>query len=400
MKLNNFIMKKILLFTLFGSFAVTANSQVTFQTQTSGTAQNLKGTTMIPGTTRGWAAGAGGTILYTTDGSVSWTAQASGTTATLEDIMWGASGNGGLEFVWACGSAATVTATMDGVTWAEQSGGAPYGAYAINFQGIANGIMLGDQFYARSSNGGNQYTPTITGLTYLSVDFVGSTGWATGNTGFIKKTTDGGATWVDQSSGTTEALHGIDFINVNEGWACGLGGTMLHTTDGGSTWTAQTSNTANLLSSVKFADSQNGWACGYTGTILRTVDGGTTWTTHFSGVTNTTAWLHSIALIGENEGWAVGDVGTIIHFIDAGGSSAGIANLNTVQLTIYPNPATSNLSIDTEAIIESISIYDVNGMIVQSETTKEFSIETLSTGLYILKVETTNGVISRRFAKN
>ena len=392
-------MKKTLLSLVLGTCTSALIAQVSFDTQTSGTIQNLKGSTIKPGSTTVWAVGAGGTILNTTDAGNTWTSQSSGVTATLEDVMWGASGNGGLEFVWACGSSATALSTMDaGATWAVQSQGAPYDAFTINFQGISNGIMMGDQFYARSSNGGNMYTPTVTNLTYLAVDFVGSTGWVTGNTGFIKKTTDGGATWTDQTSGTNQALHGIDFINANEGWACGLAGTILHTTDGGTTWTAQTSNTANLLSDIKFADNQKGWACGYTGTILKTTNGGVTWTPYFSGATGTTAWLQSISLFNSDEGVAVGDVGTIIKFID-NGSSANIDETELNKLAIYPNPASDLITLKTQGTIEKVQIFNVMGDLVQTEQSNSFSIRELNTGIYIVDVRTSVGSYRTRISK-
>ncbi len=391
--------KTLLIVTLLLGYSGIA--QVTFQTQTTGTTQDLKGTTIIPGTTRGWAAGTGGTILYTADGGITWTAQSSGVTATLEDITWGASGAGGLEFVWACGSSATVVNTMDaGTTWDIQAQGAPYTANAIDFQNVSNGIMVGDQFYATSTNGGNAFSPTMTTSTARAVHFVSTTtGWMCGDGGFIKKTTDSGVTWTDQTSGTTLALHGINFINANEGWACGITGTILHTTNGGTTWTAQTSNTANLLSDIKFFDAQNGWACGYTGTMLRTTNGGTTWTPYFSGETGTAVWLQSLALLDANEGWVVGDDGVILTFSD-NGSSAGIENLSAIDLNIYPNPASSTLTIETEAAIESIQITNINGMLVQNETSKSFSIESLTNGVYIIHVKTAKGVITKRFIKD
>ncbi len=388
--------------TLFGISILTSvicSAQVTFTTQTTGTTQDLKGTTIITGDERGWAAGTGGTILYTEDGGVTWTAQASGETATFEDIMWGASGVGGLEFVWACGSSATVVNTMDaGTTWETQSSGAPFVAYTINFQGIMNGIMMGDGFYALSTNGGNLFSPVMTSYVYRAVDYVGSTAWTCGDNGFIKKTTDGGTTWSDQTSGTTLGLHGIDFINANEGWACGYTGTILHTTDGGATWTEQVSTTANLLSSIKFSDSQNGWACGYTGTILRTTDGGTTWT-NYSLEGGTLVWLQSIALINANEGWIVGDDGVIITFLD---ESVAIENnaIQNMPLTIYPNPAASTVTIETAAVVQTVEIFDLSGARVQHETTTNFSVDSLEMGVYFIHVTTSEGIITRRFIKN
>jgi photosystem II stability/assembly factor-like uncharacterized protein len=384
-------MKKIIQSILCCTLTISIFGQVTFQTQTTGTTQNLKGTTIIPGTTRGWAAGTGGTILYTADGGTTWTAQSSGVTATLEDISWGASASGGLEFVWACGSSGTALATSDaGTIWEIQSQGAPYNAYAIDFQNISNGIFVGDQFYATSSNGGNAWTPMVTTDTYYAVDFVSATtGWVCGPNGIIRKTTNGGTSWSVQTSGTTSALHGIFFLNANEGWACGITGTILKTTDGGTTWLAQVSNTANLLSDIQFTDSQNGWACGYTGTILRTTNGGTTWTMYHSGNTATTAWLQSIALINANEGWAVGDVGTIIHF-EATGSISSITEVEGNNILCYPNPTTSLCNIEMMESTNAKIITILGETVLTQQLIKgmnTINVSELTPGVYFVQTE-------------
>ena len=61
------------------------------------------------------------------------------------------------------------------------------------------------------------------------------TGYATGGTGTIIKTTDGGANWESQSSGTnTNNLFSVHFpVDAQTGYAVGLYGTILKTTDGG-----------------------------------------------------------------------------------------------------------------------------------------------------------------------
>lgn len=390
---------KITLFGIAVLTSVVCSAQVTFTTRSTGTTQDLKGTTIKTGSEKGWTAGTGGVILATTDGGATWAAQTSGVTATLEDISWGGADIDGLDYVWACGSSVTVVNTMDGgASWDTQSEGTPAVAYTINFQGIINGIMMGNGFYATSTNGGNLFSPVMTSYTYQASDFVGSTGWTCGDNGIIKKTTDAGLTWADQSSGTTLALHGIDFINANEGWACGYTGTILHTTDGGTTWTPQASTTANLISSIKFADSQNGWACGYTGTILRTTDGGTTWTNH-SLEGGTLVWLQSIALMNANEGWIVGDDGVIISF-EAEPAGVGIQDLSAMQLSVYPNPATSMLTIETKAEIQSIQIFDMSGAMMLTETSSNFSVASLEQGVYFINVYTSEGLVTKRFVKS
>jgi hypothetical protein len=60
------------------------------------------------------------------------------------------------------------------------------------------------------------------------VSFVSpTTGWAVGYSGTILKTTNGGATWSLQTSGTTQDLTALQFVNSNRGYAVGNGGTIL-----------------------------------------------------------------------------------------------------------------------------------------------------------------------------
>src|SRR5215467_9921904 len=68
-----------------------------------------------------------------------------------------------------------------------------------------------------------------------------STMVAVGYGGTILRTTDGGATWTPQFSGTTNILYGVSFVDANTGTAVGGNGTILRTTDGGATWTVQRS---------------------------------------------------------------------------------------------------------------------------------------------------------------
>src|SRR5215467_15861881 len=49
---------------------------------------------------------------------------------------------------------------------------------------------------------------------------------AVGELGTILRTDDGGATWTLQSSGTTQTLRGVSFVDANTGTAVGFGGTI------------------------------------------------------------------------------------------------------------------------------------------------------------------------------
>jgi len=66
----------------------------------------------------------------------------------------------------------------------------------------------------------------------------------------------------------------VSFVDANTGTAVGDFGTILRTTDGGATWTLQISGTTNNLWGVSLVDANIGTVVGYYGTILRTTTGG------------------------------------------------------------------------------------------------------------------------------
>jgi hypothetical protein len=70
---------------------------------------------------------------------------------------------------------------------------------------------------------------------------------------------------------------------------------------------------------------------------------------------------------------------------------------NTVQ--VFPNPASTNITINSDEQIESIFIFDQFGSLIQQESTASFSIEELSSGIYFANVQTSVGMARVRFVK-
>jgi len=66
---------------------------------------------------------------------------------------------------------------------------------------------------------------------------------------------------------------------------------------------------------------------------------------------------------------------------------------------IYPNPASSILTIKTENAIETISIYNSLGTLVLQAKEKTFSVEKLNPGIYFIQVKTEKGTTMNRFIK-
>jgi len=119
-------------------------------------------------------------------------------------------------------------------------------------------------------------------------------GWAVGDDGFILNTQDGGRTWSQQSSGTTEDLLGVDSFDGVVAYAVGEANTILRTEDGGRTWydprRYPAKSTLIVLQDVHLLSEETAIVVGgtsrsastdyygYVATYLRTTDGGVTWT--------------------------------------------------------------------------------------------------------------------------
>jgi photosystem II stability/assembly factor-like uncharacterized protein len=116
------------------------------------------------------------------------------------------------------------------------------------------------------------------------------------NRDVIVATTDGGANWRVQYTGSGPDSEGaigyfaVACTDALHGWVVGLGGTILATTNGGRTWNSQRSGTKTNLHDVAFTDAKHGIAVGANvegddpmagkldgSIILSTTDGGATW---------------------------------------------------------------------------------------------------------------------------
>jgi photosystem II stability/assembly factor-like uncharacterized protein len=65
------------------------------------------------------------------------------------------------------------------------------------------------------------------------------------------------------------ALSSAYFIDANTGYVVGDMGAILKTTNGGATWTIQPSGSGNSVSSVFFIDAATGYAVGDFGTYWK-----------------------------------------------------------------------------------------------------------------------------------
>lgn len=74
----------------------------------------------------------------------------------------------------------------------------------------------------------------------------------------------------------------------------------------------------------------------------------------------------------------------------------------TFVTTLYPNPTSDLLNIETKQNISKIEVYDLSGRLVKSAAGKEkqISVSNLNKGMYLIKMHTENGIINSKFIKN
>jgi hypothetical protein len=77
--------------------------------------------------------------------------------------------------------------------------------------------------------------------------------------------------------------------------------------------------------------------------------------------------------------------------------------VQNIQFQIYPNPANEIIAIKSNEILDRIEIIDVRGKMVFSKKTNEFetnvNINSLSAGLYLIKIFSKNNTKSTKFIK-
>jgi hypothetical protein len=69
------------------------------------------------------------------------------------------------------------------------------------------------------------------------------------------------------------------------------------------------------------------------------------------------------------------------------------------QITLYPNPATTTVTINSTQMITKVELYSLKGELIQVEVNPSFNVEHLSRGVYIVKVYSTDGYSMIRLIK-
>ena len=77
----------------------------------------------------------------------------------------------------------------------------------------------------------------------------------------------------------------------------------------------------------------------------------------------------------------------------------GITETAALDLVVYPNPTTGEIHISSDALVEKVQVFSVNGQLLKTEFNSEINIADLNTGSYLLQITTSKGITSRRVSK-
>ncbi len=448
-----------------------------------------------------FTAGALRRILKSEDGGVSWQLSFEGQSKNAEQVQWFSS----VEFAdsrngWAVGSHAGLFKTSDGGdSWHQMTRGVLSTLYSVHFFDDVAGLVAGrDGTILRTTNGGSEWEPvsiegedSLKDLTFVSREqgwLIGSDHlfatkdggdtweriydiqqrnavsdlaftdaengwmlWGLHEKDTIRRTVDGGRTWVVQkefpeqltgihfvndSTGwvlsphdlyftkdygenwdlrkhdTTTWFSAINFQNESTGWITGSASlipqrpALFFTSDGGGTWENLLVNdpesplARESLNGIAFNDHNTGWIRGRGNHLYRTTDRGLTWTrqTHFleweSGA------LRDLFALPDGQVWFVGDNGFILNYkaqaTDVEDQFA--VSLKRSGIHIYPNPAAGNLAIDVPLSFRAaapitIRVFNLMGKLVlqrmQQGDVRQINLDAtqLSTGVYFLELQ-------------
>ena len=271
----------------------------------------------------GFAVGAEGAVLVTTDGAKSWRRAPLMKTQGTNGVAQG----GGK--VWVVGDGGSVSVSANrGASWQARHKGnrnifevavAPTGRVVIG--DVDGNLDFSDDEGLTWTTGreGNQ-------LTTLGLGFSGNIGWATDEKWFYT-TRDFGQTWHQTTIPGAGEVWTAVFADARYGLAGDQNGVMFETSDGGSSWRRSDHNLQSVWVSD---DGAAAWIAGQSGSLLSTRDGGGHWIDRPSPTKSSITLGFSDA----NHGWLITDEGRAFHTGDAGvhwRPAAPIAGLGIVD---------------------------------------------------------------------
>ncbi len=295
--------------------------------------------------------------------------------------------------------------------------------------GNMNNCLIGNEiglknYFKLFENNGTKILDIVTNSVGTMSGMTASTAWTTGNI-------DCGTTTCnfEMTNLITVNVAPSPTITVNSGGICPgnsftitPSGANTYTIQGGSTVKTPTANTSytvvgtslagcvsstfatssvtiNSLPTINPTTSHTSICVGETATL--TANGASTYTWNPGGIGTTISVSPTITTTYTVIGTDANGCQNNSVLTQSVNLCAGINNLTNSNnsIILFPNPSSSNVTIQTNYEIKNISIFNTLGALVQTETSSSFSVEKLPIGIYMILIQTANGKSTKRFIK-
>ncbi len=289
-----------------------------------------------------------------------------------------------------------------------------FGAYSLS---LSNGsadcnysVAPGDQSFAASGGNGTVNVTTGNGCAWTATSNAnwlmitsGSSGTGNGTVNFNLTANNGTARtaylivagqivtviqagngalaagrWATQSSGTTNQLNHVFFLDNNQGWTVGANSTSRATSNGGTAWNSfSVGGTSQNLTSVRFFDINNGWIGGVRLAAI-TSNGGSTWprVEFTTGNRNRMFPVNSFNAftVGDRDGGGLHTNLLLLVALGFASETPTLATLNTLR-DVYFVDADNGLSVGDKGQIYRITKASSGGQFYepQSNTTQNLN---------------------------
>jgi photosystem II stability/assembly factor-like uncharacterized protein len=236
----------------------------------------------------GWAAGENGTLIRTTDGGQTWKPQFAGTFEDLQHVRFINADTGMLGF-----SSDILRSSDGGFTW-DLLYRFPLSTITslvmldqnTAFVGVRDGLT-GLSSLQATVNGGTVWNAVISGISgdIRDISFLSNgTGVLVGDGGLAKRSTDGGISWSDLSTGSSDDFLDVCMPDAQKIWI--LDNDELHYTSNGGTTFSTLAGPAQVVFANQFACdfdvNGNGLVGCDQGYVFTTSNSGTSWSTFTS----------------------------------------------------------------------------------------------------------------------
>jgi hypothetical protein len=211
----------------------------------------------------------------------------------------------------------------------------------------------------------------------------------------LKKTTDAGLTWFDVFPQSGSQVSCLKFQNSTTGYFGNNNGHIYKTIDFGNLWRLVQTPLSSNVNDIEFGINNSIYVASNNVLLIKSSDYGLNWTTEQLGTTKNLVDIHTI----ENS--------AILYVIARDGEiykndfSTEIKSLlkKDNSISLFPNPTKELIKVQSSEIINSISLYTINGKFIMETQQSQIDVSKLSSGIYFLSIKSNSSHAFLKFIK-